>query len=63
MILLKKYNWSNIYRDNTLFFSISFFIVKCALIFVKIFYKALHQVCLNLSFQPIMWRLNRSLTY
>ena len=63
MMLLKE-NWSNSYWDSTLFFSISFFIVKCALIFVIIiiiFYKAWHQACFDLSFQLIMWRLNKSL--
>ena len=64
MMLLKE-NWSNSCRDSTLFFSISFFIVKCAFIFVIIiiifFYKARHQACFDLSFQLIMWRLNKSL--
>ena len=32
---LKKNNWSNSYRDITLFFAIIFFIVKCVLISVK----------------------------
>ena len=35
MMLLKEI-WSNSCRDSTLFFSISFFIVKCASIFVII---------------------------
>ena len=33
--VLKKNNWPNSYRDITLFFTILFFIIKCALISIK----------------------------
>ena len=46
------------YKDTTLFFAILFFIIKCALISVKIFDKFWHQTCLNLHlFQLVMWLL------
>ena len=59
----KKKNWFNSYRDSPLFSSISNFIIKCALISIKFFYKAWNQACLDLSCQPIMWQLNKSLTH
>ena len=57
IMLLKKNNQSNSYRNITLLFAILFFIVKCALISVKYLIKFGIKHFLIYLFQPVMWQL------
>ena len=57
MMLLKKIKIGLIVLETALFFTILFFIVKCALIFIKYLIKfGIKHVWIYL-FQPAMWRL------
>ena len=55
-MLLKNNNWSNSYRDITLFFTILFFTIKCALISIKYVIKFGTKTCWNLSFSTCYCR-------
>ena len=57
IMLLRKSNRSNSYRNITLLFAILFFIVKCALISVKYLIKFGIKHFWIYLFQPVMWRL------